>query len=305
MNRIVDISESGGRLRLEHRQLVVERLEAPRACVPVDETSVLILSNPAILVSQPLLSALMEAGAAVVICDGRSLPNGLMLSTTAHYAQAGRVASQAAAGLPLKKRLWQQIVKEKVRAQAELLEEVHGADFGLQGLVGQVRSGDPKNVEAQAARRYWPALFGDPRFRRRRDAEDQNRLLNYGYAVLRGMTGRAICAAGLHPSLGLHHHNRLNPFCLADDLMEPYRVLVDAAVIDHIGRAGEDAPLDRPAKTALIEALQARLPNGSEARTVFDLLARLAGSLAGILEGKERRLAYPDAYAYVTEETLS
>ena len=139
--------------------------------------------------------------------------------------------------MPVCKRLWRQIVRAKIKAQAALLVELRGTDFGLGALVLRVRSGDPSNVEARAARRYWPHVFADLDFRRHRENEDQNILLNYGYAVLRAIIARAICAAGLHPSLGIHHHNRYNAFCLADDLMEPFRPAVDHAVAEYMAHA--------------------------------------------------------------------
>jgi CRISPR-associated protein Cas1 len=148
-------------------------------------------------------------------------------------------------------------------------------------------------VEAQAARRYWPALFG-AEFKRDPDAEDQNRLLNYGYAVLRAITARAICAAGLHPSLGLHHHNRYDSFCLADDLMEPYRPLVDAVVVEYCRVHGTKAPLDKSAKAALIGPLLGRYAWHGEERTLADWLGRAASSLADVYVGIADKMVVPE-----------
>lgn len=171
-----------------------------------------------------------------------------------------------------------------------------GTDCGLFDLARTVRSGDPMNVEAQAAQRYWPMLFDDPDFLRRRFAPDQNRLLNYGYAVLRAAVGRAIVASGMHPSLGVHHHGRENPFCPADDLMEPYRPLIDDMVVRIVGEWGHDAPLDGHAKERLVGALHERLDHDGEWRTVFDWIARSAASLARILcrEESGERLFFPE-----------
>lgn len=162
----------------------------------------------------------------------------MMLPLNANVLQSQRLAAQASAPLPLKKQLWKQIVRREILAQGELLAELRDGDHDLSELARAVRSGDPDNREAVAARRYWPVLFEDPNFHRRFDAPDANRLLNYGYAVLRAAMGRAMCGAGLHPALGLHHHHRENPFCLADDLMEPCRPLIDAAVV---GQGNGDA----------------------------------------------------------------
>jgi CRISPR-associated protein Cas1 len=163
-------------------------------------------------------------------------------------------------------------------------------------LARQVRSGDPDNREAVAARRYWNRLFDDSGFRRRRDGDDQNRLLNYGYAVLRAAVARAICAVGLHPGLGVHHHHRSDAFCLADDLIEPYRPIVDAEVVEIAGEFGTDAPLDRPVKARLLGVLTQRWISDGEDRAILDLIARSARSLAATLLDREQqfRLSLPD-----------
>jgi CRISPR-associated protein Cas1 len=185
-------------------------------------------------------------------------------------------------------------VKAKIRAQARVLTELNGHDSGLSELLPKVRSGDPANVEAEASRRYWPALFADPRFRRDRYGDNQNRLLNYGYAVLRAIVARAVCAAGLHPSLGLHHHNRYDAFALADDLMEPFRPMVDRVTAAYCHKYGADALLDKAAKAALIGALMRRLDVGGESRTLFDVAQRTAASLAAVFAGERRTLVLPE-----------
>ncbi len=294
IERIIDLSEGAARLRVENALLVVERDEADRFTVPLDEVGVLVVSHPCVSFTQAVLAGLAGAGGAFVACDGRHMPVGMMLPLGGHHVQAERFAAQAAAPLPLKKRLWQQIVKAKIRAQGRLLERLRGGDDGLLRLARQVRSGDPQNVEARASQRYWAALFGNRPFARSRDADDQNRHLNYGYAVLRAIVGRAICASGLHPSLGIHHHNRYDAFCLADDLMEPFRPLVDEAVARWVDKHGPSAPLDREAKAFLLAALTGRLTVEGERRTLFDAVSRAAASLAAAFEGKRKGLALPD-----------
>lgn len=260
--------------------------------VPLAEVAALIVAHPQVRCSTPVLVDLMRAGGVMIVCDERSLPVGMMLPLSAHTLHAQRLATQASAPPPLRKRLWKQIVARKIVAQGELLRELRGGDHGLSELARSVRSGDPDNREAVAARRYWPALFDDPNFHRRFDAPDANRLLNYGYAVLRAVMGRAICGAGLHPALGLHHHHRENPFCLADDLIEPYRPLIDVAVVEHVAR-GCGTELDRVGKQALLEAILGRYQADGEARTLFDLCARTAVSLVKALDRQGDRLDYP------------
>lgn len=290
--RIIDLAEKPVYLRTQDRQLIIEPAEAQPVSTPLSEVAAVIAAHPQVKCSQPALADLMQAGAAFIVCNDRHLPVGLMLPLIGNVTQTQRIASQAAAPSPLRKRLWKQIVQRKIAAQASLLQELHGDDFGLSQLVDRVRSGDPDNREAVAARRYWPALFNDPSFLRRFDAPDANRLLNYGYAVLRAVMGRAICGAGLHPSLGIHHHHRENAFCLADDLLEPYRPLVDAAVVRHVA-AGHGTELDRPGKTALLSAILARYRADDDVRTLFDICARTAVSLVRALSRESDRLDYP------------
>jgi len=173
-----------------------------------------------------------------------------------------------------------------------LLEYRSGQDHGLRALAAEVRSGDPENVEARGARLYWPALFGEA-FRRDRDAADLNRHLNYGYAVLRAITARAVCAAGLHPSLGIHHHNRYDAFCLADDVMEPFRPLVDRLVVNLHDRNGPDLPLDRDTKRALLASLLERYEFEDETRSLFDWVNRTASSLAAVICEEAEKVYLP------------
>jgi len=208
---------------------------------------------------------------------------------------SSRRCAKARANRPTCKRLWQQIVRAKIAAQARTLVVLHGADFGLGALVGQVRSGDPANVEARAARRYWPHLFDNLDFRRHRENEDQNALLNYGYAVLRAIVARAVCSAGLHPSLGIHHHNRYDAFPLADDLMEPFRPTVDQAVAEYLAENDQPAyGVERAAKQHLIGALTERRLLDGEQRTLFDVAARLAASLADVFLAGRGQLELPE-----------
>jgi CRISPR-associated protein Cas1 len=293
-DHILDISEEPARLAVRHRQLIIERRDTPDTSLPLSDIAVVVVSHPQVSMTQAALSGLVEEGGALVLCDARRLPVGMLLPIDSHYVQTERFGVQARASLPTKKRLWRQVVQAKIRAQAGLLDALYGKDEGLPALALRVRSGDPSNLEAQASRRYWPALFTDASFRRNREAEDQNRLLNYGYAVLRAVIARAVCAAGLHPSLGIHHQNRYNSFCLADDLMEPLRPLVDQAVVRIIAERGDTAPLDSSAKGALLAAVTGRLSLGDEQRTVFEASARMASSLAAVFEGRAKKLLVPE-----------
>jgi len=294
--RFLEIAKDPARVALRHGCLIVQREGVPDVSVALFELSAVVLANPQCSITQPAMNALMEAGVPLLVCDGSFLPSGMMLPLRANTLQTQRMIAQAAAKPTLKKRLWQQVVRTKIRAQAAALVGLHQDDGGLNALVELVKSGDPTNVEARAAQRYWPLLFRDPEFRRRFEADDQNRLLNYGYAILRAAVGRAICAAGLHPTIGLHHHGRENPFCLADDLIEPYRPLVDGEVAKMAGERGRNCPLDASSKQRLIELLDLRLQTQrgqADMRTVSECIGRTAFSLAasfgGVRSGKTEK----------------
>jgi CRISPR-associated protein Cas1 len=293
-DRILDLSEHPAYLSVNNGLLVIAQDGRDDQTVPLADLAAVVVSHPQVKYTHAVLAGLTAAGASFVTCDARHLPVGMLLPIDAHYVQTERFALQATAPLPLRKRLWREIVRAKVRAQGRLLAGLHGDDQGLIALAAAVRSGDAGNIEAQASRRYWPALFADPAFRRDFEAEDQNRLLNYGYAVLRAIVARALAAAGLHPSLGLHHHNRYNPFCLADDLMEPLRPLVDKAVWEIVRAAGPKVELNRPTKTALIQAITARVMVQGESRTTFDAASIAASSLVAVLHKEAKHLILPE-----------
>jgi CRISP-associated protein Cas1 len=292
-NRIVDIAEVPARLRIERRQLVIETDRPHR--IPLEDLAVVVVSHPQVRYTQAVLSELASAGGTFVACDRTHMPVGLLLPLAGNSLQTERFRKQLDLSRPRQKRLWQQIVRGKIARQAELLSERTGSDAGLGALVSQVRSGDPANVEARAARRYWTALFGSD-FRRDRNAADHNALLNYGYAVLRAATARAIAAAGLHPSIGLHHHNRYNAWCLADDLMEPYRPLVDRAVAGLMDECENVPAFDASLRSELLAALTGWVLIAGEQRTMFDALGRTAASLAQVVMDETDSLLLPEGF---------
>jgi len=293
--RIIDFSEQGARLRVRLGQLIIVPESGEEHSIPLAEVGVLVAAHPQITVTQAVLGGLASAGAIVVVCDERRLPVGMLLPLVGHHLQARRFVAQAAASVPTKKRLWRQIVRAKIELQAHALETLHGDSAGVRPLMRLVRSGDPENVEARAARAYWPLLFADEDFRRDHERGDQNRLLNYGYTVLRAIVARAICAAGLHPALGLHHHNQYSAFCLADDLMEPFRPTVDLVVARLVREQRQTPPLDSATKGALLDALLSDCQLDGQTRTVFDAATLAAQSLAAVLLGEAERLALPES----------
>ena len=294
-DRILDISDGGYRLRAENRQLVLEKKDEPPRTVPFEEIAVLLVSNAWVSYTHAVLTALAECNGVLVVCDSRSLPLAMSLPLQGYTLPMERLHQQVNASAPTQKRLWQQIVRAKVRTQAAVLKQLRGQDGGLDGMVDRVGSGDPENIEAQAARRYWPLVFDNPDFSRQpRDGAPPNHLLDYGYAVLRAMTARAIVATGLNATFGIHHHNRANAFCLADDLMEPFRPLVDRQVVHLVALQGEAAPLSRENKTALIAPMMQRVRYADEWRTIFDVLNRIAANVAAVYAGAADRLYFPE-----------
>ncbi len=305
IDRIVEISNPA-RLSIRDSQLVIElapeeQLSLPFT-IPVSDIAALLLAHPQISLSQAVLSRIAEAGGSVVTVDSKFLPASMLLPVQSHFIQTERFAGQMELSRPARKRLWQQIVRAKIKAQGELLRELHGSDQGLITLSARVRSGDMGNVEAQAARRYWQHLFPGKPFRRGSDEIDQNRHLDYGYTVLRAAVARAICAAGLHPSIGLQHSNRYDPFCLAADVMEPFRPLIDRRVAQWIAREDAAAPLDSRTKNWLIGAVTARYIFQREERALFDILLRVANSLARCVAGEQRDPVLPSLLEIISVE---
>lgn len=292
-NRLIDLSEEPAWLKVSLDRLVIERGGGEAVTMPMSDLAALVVSHPQVKYTQAVLAGIAAAGGMFVVCDTKHMPAAMLMPIANHHLQTERFGKQAEASLPVRKQVWRDIIKAKIRAQSKLLEDLYGDDRGLAALVPKVKSGDPSNVEAQASRRYWPALFADKQFRRDPDGGDANAHLNYGYAVLRAIVARAVCAAGLHPSLGIHHHNRYNTFCLADDLMEPLRPLVDGVVVRRVKEKGLPFPLDKESKAALISALTGRVVIQGEERTLFDAMARTAVSLAEVFEGKRRTIEIP------------
>lgn len=291
IDRIVEIANPA-RLSVRDAQLVIEsgtedQLSFPFT-TPVSEIAVLLLAHPQISLSQAVLSRIAEAGGSVVTINGNFLPASMLLPVDSHFIQTERFAKQMQLSLPTSKRLWQHIVRAKIKAQGEMLRELHGNDNGLIAMSARVRSGDEGSLEAQAARKYWGLLFGDRRFRRGSGNPDQNRHLDYGYTVLRAAVARALCASGLHPSIGIRHKNRYDAFCLAADVMEPFRPLVDRRVHQWIAKEDAEGPFDSKAKSWMIMATTSRYLMDREERSLFDILLRTANSIAKCVTGESR-----------------
>lgn len=298
-DRVLDFSEEPARLSVRLENLVIERDEQPPRMIPMAEIGVVVVSHPRVSYTHSVLMLLAQKGGAFVTCDERRLPVAMLLPLQSNVTQTERMIAQASVSEPVRKRLWKRIVRAKLKSQARSLDACGLDGQPVRALLTEVKSGDPANVEAQAARRYWSALSGralPEDFTRDADGPWPNALLNYGYAVLRAIVARALCGAGLHPSLGLHHHNRYNPFCLADDLMEPLRPLVDKAVIGFIRANPDLGEVTKAARGHMIQKLMDRYVHQNEARTLVDLAGRAAARLAAVYVGEAlaKDFVYPE-----------
>ena len=290
IGRVVEVAGEDQHLDRNHGFMTVVRDGAEEGRIPLDDIGVLLCNARGLTYSNSLLTALAERGAAVVLCGPKFLPVAWLWPLEGHHVQALRMRQQLEASQPLCKRLWQAIVRAKIIQQQHTLALYGRPSEGFAGLARRVKSGDPDNVEAQAARRYWPLLFG-PEFRRHRFGPMPNPFLNYGYTVLRAAVARAVVAAGLHPSLGIHHHNRANAMCLVDDLMEPFRPLVDCVVV-RLAQAGYDE-VNPETKRSLAAVLTLDMETERGTTPLETCLERAAQSLARAYETGKSALVLP------------
>jgi CRISPR-associated protein Cas1 len=290
VGRVVEIATDGRHLSIFRGFLVVGERGEEMGRVALDEIAAVVANAHGLTYTNNALVELSARGIPVVLCGANHMPAAIVWPVDGHHAQTGRMNDQISASLPLKKRLWAQLVRAKIQAQGAALAAVGAPYGGFQLLSRKVRSGDPDNVEAEAARRYWPLMFGAD-FRRDRDSAGANALLNYGYAVLRAGIARAVMASGLHPGFGLMHSNRSNPMVLIDDLMEPFRPVVDREV-HRLFRSGA-RELDPNTKAALARIMIVDLPTPAGLSPVMVCAERLAQSLARSFAGDANSLDLP------------
>jgi CRISPR-associated protein Cas1 len=293
IDRAIEVANPAS-LSVSQDQLVIETACAAPFKTPLSELAIILIAHPRVTLTQAVLSRIAENGGTVITIDDKFLPASMLLPIQSHFVQQERFALQTQMSAPLRKRLWKKIIRSKILAQGGLLSELHGDDGGLAAMSARVQSGDKGNLESVAARRYWPLIFGNQKFRRGGIGPDQNRHLDYGYAVLRALTARSLCAAGLHPSIGVWHENRYDSFSLASDLMEPFRPVVDRRVFEWVQQNPADGPLDQQARAWLLGILTERFVFAGEQRTLCDLLNRSSDGLARAICGEEERFNPPD-----------
>lgn len=259
---------------------------------PIEDLGFVVLDNREITITQSVLSELASNNTAVIICDEKHHPASMMFHLDTNEVQNEKFRAQVSASEPLKKQLWQQTVKTKIRNQAALLKYTGKDDEALLRIASNVKSGDSANEEAQASRRYWSNLFGAA-FTRDRNGMPPNPSLNYGYAILRAAVARALCGSGLLPTLGIFHHNKYNHYCLADDIMEPYRPFVDKAVWEQKEKYSDYHNLEKERKAELLNVLSCDVIMNDERSPLLIALSQTTASLAKCFEGEEKKILYP------------
>ena len=291
IGRVIEIVSEGRHLARDRGLMTVSKDGLEDGRVPLDDIGVLLCNARGLTYSNDLMAELARRGASVVLCGDNYLPTAWIWPLEGHHVQALRMRCQLEASLPLRKRLWQALVKAKIVQQAIVLELMGVSGAEVEELARRVKSGDPDNMEAQAARRYWPRLFGAA-FRRDRYGPMPNPLLNYGYTVLRAATARAVVSAGLHPSLGIHHSNRNNSMCLVDDLMEPFRPMVDYTVAELVSHQREEMTIDVKRDLAAVLVMDIATERGTT--PLQTCLERAAQSLAQSFETGIPALILPE-----------
>jgi len=295
-------------LSLRNKQLVIQLPEVVKnetlpesfkadavKTIPVEDIGVVILDNKQITITHGLMEALLENNSALITCNSSRMPVGLMLPLAGNTVQTERFRDQIDASVPLKKQLWQQTVQAKIQNQAYVLENKSKAVVkNMLVWVNDVKSGDPDNYEARAAVYYWNNIFPDiPNFTRGREGEPPNNLLNYGYAILRAVVARSLVASGLLPTLGIHHRNKYNAYCLADDIMEPYRPFVDKLVFEIMESGIDISELSQEIKAQLLNIPVLDVVINDQRSPLMIAVGQTTASLYKCFSGEIRKIKYP------------
>ena len=283
-------------LKMENEQLILTNTDTGELhSAPIEDIGVVILDNQQITVSQSLIAKLLANNVALVTCDNSHHPTGLLLNLDGNTLQSQKFQAQLEASAPLKKQLWQQTVSAKLLNQAAMLESIRSPAKNLRNWAAEVKSGDADNHEAKAAVYYWKNLFPDfLSFRRERFGPPPNNLLNYGYAILRAVVARSLVGSGLLPTLGIFHKNQYNAYCLADDIMEPYRPFVDKVVVHIVRMNGKFLELTPSMKKDLLGVPAMDVIVGGEKSPLMVAVQKTTASLTKCFEGRQRKILYPE-----------
>ncbi|MDR0865125.1 MAG: type II CRISPR-associated endonuclease Cas1 [Candidatus Symbiothrix sp.] len=303
--------ENPAYLSLKNQQLIIKLPEVEKSdslpesfkegsvkTIPIEDIGIVILDNKQITLTHGLIEALLANNCALITCGSNRMPVGLQLPLDGNTLQSERFQAQIDASLPLKKQLWQQTIQAKISNQAHVLKTARNAVVSnMLKWVGDVKSGDSENLEGRAAAYYWKNLFPDIEgFTRGREGVPPNNLLNYGYAILRAVIARALVASGLLPTFGIHHHNRYNAYCLADDMMEPYRPFVDKLVVEIVEMYNHTSlpiELSKEIKTKLLSIPVLDVVINEQRSPLMIAAGQTTASLAKCYLGEMRKIAYP------------
>lgn len=280
-------------LKLKDHQLVIEDPQAKeiRGTVPIEDMGFLVLDHPQITLSHPVILKLQQHNVAIISCDESHLPLGLMLPMNGNVEHSERLKHQINVSEPLRKQLWKQTIEAKIYQQKEILRKYQLSYEPMIGYMNEVKSGDSTNMEGIAAQHYWKHLFDD--FTRERKGDAPNNFLNFGYAVLRSMVARALVSSGLHPTIGIFHKNKYNAYCLADDVMEPYRPYVDELVVEWMQQSGVSHEMNREAKAHLLQLATRDVNIAGLQRPLLVALSITTSSLCKCYMGQSRVITYP------------
>lgn len=264
--------------------------------IPIEDIGVVVLDNKQVTFTQGLMESLLENNCAVITCDSSHLPVGLMLPLCGNTLQTERFRNQIEASLPLQKQLWQQTMIAKIRNQAAVLQQVRNLEAkNMLKWASEVKSGDSDNKEAQAAVYYWQNAFPqNEKFTREREGDAPNNLLNYGYAILRAIVARSLVSSGLLPTLGMHHRNKYNAYCLADDVMEPYRPYVDKLVMDIYEKHPDCSELTKELKAELLQIPVLEVTINGQRSPLMIAATTTTASLQKCYSGEIRKISYPE-----------
>lgn len=287
------LTENKSAITSKNNQLLIKS-EIRESSIPIEDIGFLIIDHPEIYLSIPAMNLLVENNTSIIVCGKNHLPNGMFLNLNSHHIQQEIFKNQIEASVPLKKQLWQQTIIEKITNQGILLETISGNKNSFDFLASKVLSGDSSNMEGVAAGQYWKSFFDtyDINFRRERFGDYPNSFLNYGYAILRAATARALSGSGLLNTLGIHHKSKYNPFALADDIMEPFRPLVDEKVFE-IMRTFDEQELNSKIKGELLRILTRTVYFKDEKSPLMVALQKTASSLQQCFSGERKKIKYP------------
>lgn len=292
IKRTVSI-ENPAYLSVKNKQLIIKRETAEEISVPIEDLGFLILDNAQITITKPALTSLMENNTALIVTDQKHMPSGMLMPLSGNILQGERFRYQINSSLPLKKRLWQQIIKMKIKNQGRLLHSLGLKDIYLKNLIPKVKSDDSGNMESVAAKHFWKHFITVPGFKRERFGDPPNNLLNYGYAILRAIIARSLVGSGLLPTIGIHHKNRYNAYPLADDIMEPYRPFVDDIVLQLSSVSNSENELTPEVKRELLSIPQRGVIMDGEKSPLLIAASKTSSSLYKCFSGERKSIVYP------------